>query len=521
LSTMADESTAKLLSSLPNRISEILTPWADSTPNHPALVDGTNTWSFAELRTIVHDTSSFLRQNGVRPGDRVMLVAENSTAYIAFLLATSALDAWPVLVNARLAPHEVDRIQKHSGARLTIYTTAISPLAARHAKRHGAEIRALDRLGTVGVGTLNDQVEPEPVHSDGKDQVGALIYTSGTTGMPKGVMLSQRNLLFMAAVSATVRGLSPSDRLYGILPMSHAVGLSVVLLGSLWSGATLYVTSRFDPVAALQSLEKDRLTIVLGVPGMFALLVEYAKSQGVERLNFPELRVISSSGAPLDLTVKAKTEELFKMPLNNGYGVTECSPTIAQARIDRPQKQGSVGRVLPGVEIKLVGSDGSDAKPGEVGELWVRGPNVMLGYYRAPEETTAAINGEGWFNTRDLAKIEDGDMFIVGRTKDLIVHSGFNVYPAEVEAVLNSHPSVVRSAVVGLTVNGDEQVVAFVELPPDRDVTTSDLAKFAAQHLASYKQPSKIFIVPSMPLTPTGKVIKDRLVEALSLKPPL
>ena len=298
--------------------------------------------------------------------------------------------------------------------------------------------------------------------------------------------------------------------------MSHAVGLSVVLLGSLLSGATLYLSARFDPVAALATLEKERLTVVLGAPGMFSLLADYAKLKGLKSLKFPALRIISSSGAPLQPAVKTQVESLFGMVLHNGYGVTECSPNIAQTVVGEQRTDTSVGQTLPGVEIQLVASDQKPVADGEVGELWVRGPNVMKGYYRAPEETAAAINPEGWFNTQDLARLENGYLFIVGRTKELIVRFGENVYPAEVEAVLNAHPSVVRSAVIGRTVEGTrggEEVVAFVELKPSSSTAESDLAQHAAQHLAPYKRPSRILTVPSMPLTPTGKVIKAELAK--------
>jgi Acyl-CoA synthetases (AMP-forming)/AMP-acid ligases II len=295
-----------------------------------------------------------------------------------------------------------------------------------------------------------------------------LIYTSGTTGLPKGVMLTNRNLLFVASLSAKIRALAPDDRLYGVLPISHAVGLSVVLLGSLLSGATLHLAPRFDPVSAMAAIDKHQLTVLLGVPSMFSLLVEYAKMRGLKSLRYPSLRILSSSGAPLDLVLKEQVETLFGIELHNGYGVTECSPNIAQTLVGEHRADVSVGKALPGVEVRLVDKDQKTVSDGEA-ELWVRGPNVMKGYYRAPEETSKVINQEGWFNTHDLARIEDGYLFIVGRNKELIIRFGENVYPAEVEAVLNAHPSVLCSAVVGRKVDGlkgGEEVIAYVELAP-------------------------------------------------------
>jgi acyl-CoA synthetase (AMP-forming)/AMP-acid ligase II len=496
---------------VPQRISDVVKQWADCSPDRPALTEASGTWTYQQLDAVIAKTRTWLIELGVRPGDRVMILCENCRAYVAVLLAAASFDAWPVLVNARLSPPEIDAIRDHCGARRLIYTTAVSLLAREHAKRHGAMIGEHADLGLIGVGPLNENVEPEPIDTSSGNHIAALIYTSGTTGLPKGVMLTHENLLFMAAASAKIRSLGPDDRLYGILPMSHAVGLSVVLLGTLLSGATLHLAPRFDPMTARPAMEKDGLTVVLGVPAMFAQFLQYAKLRGFQSLKFPALRIISSSGAPLHPSIKSATESLFGLVLHNGYGVTECSPTIAQTRIEEPRSDTSVGRVLPGVERKLIGVDGSPVALGEVGELRVRGPNIMKGYYRAPEETAQAIDAEGWFNTRDLARIEDGNLFIVGRTRELIVRFGFNVYPAEVEAVLNAHPAVAQSAVIGRSVEGDEEVVAFVQLLPDSRLTSVDLAEYAASHLAAYKRPSQIVLVPSMPVTLSGKIRKNEL----------
>ena len=515
---MIEDHPPEILLDLPHRISDVVKPWAGSSPDCLALVEPSGAWTYSQLASAILKTQTWLRDLGVRPGDRVMIVSENSRAMVAILLAAAAIDAWPVLANARLSPREVDQIREHSGARRVIYTTEASLHATQHAKRHGAVVNQLLELGSVGIGPLNEGAHPEPIETDFENRVAALIYTSGTTGLPKGVMLTHRNLLFVAAVSARIRKLVPEDRLFGVLPLSHAVGLSVILLGSLLSGATLYLTPRFDPVAALAAMKREKLTVVLGAPAMFSLLLEYTRLKGMESVHFPALRIISSSSAPLQAALKSKVESLFGLVLHNGYGVTECSPNIAQTRPESPRPDTSVGPILPGVAVKLTDVDGNPVEDGEVGELFVRGPNVMKGYYRNPEETSAAIDSEGWFNTRDLARLEDGNLFIVGRTKELIVRFGFNVYPAEVEAVLNTHSSVVRSAVIGHTVSGvegDEEIVAFVQRVTDSELTVEELAEYASRQLVPYKRPSKIQFVPSMPLTATGKVMKDDLAKML------
>jgi long-chain acyl-CoA synthetase len=496
---------------VPKNIGDVVTPWAERSPDHPALIETTGSWTYGQLAAAISVAKNWLHELGVRPGDRVMIVGENCRPLVALLLATAGLDAWPVLVNARLSAREIDEIRQHSGARRVFYTTAESTWAAEHATRDGAAFEERDGLGSIGIGALNAGAEPEPLNPDSAERVAALIYTSGTTGLPKGVMLTHRNLLFMAAGSVKVRNVTADDRIYGVLPMTHAVGLSVVLLGSLLAGASLYLAPRFDPMSARVTLEKDQSTLLFGTPAIFNQWLKYAKLRKLSSLRFPALRIISSSGAPLDPATKSGIESLFGMALGNGYGVTECSPTIALTRPEALRADTSIGAVFPGVEIKLVGGDGQAVPAGEVGELRVRGPNVMKGYYRAPDETAAAIDAEGWFNTRDLARLEQGNLFIVGRTKDLIVHHGFNVYPAEVEAVLNAHPAVLQSAVIGRSVDGDEEVLAFVQLLPETAVTSIDLSEYGARHLAPYKRPSQILIVSAMPTTATGKIVKGEL----------
>ncbi|MGH9512758.1 MAG: class I adenylate-forming enzyme family protein [Terriglobales bacterium] len=505
-----------ILQSLPQRIGDVVNRWAERSPDRKALVESSGYWTYQTLDDAVSKTQTWLSDLAVRPGDRVMIVCENCRALVAILLALTNLDAWPVLVNARLSAREVDEIRDHCGARRIIYTTSVSPQATQHARRHSAAIENISELGQLGISPVNRDAKPEPIDRNITHRVAALIYTSGTTGLPKGVMLTHRNLLFVAAVSADIRNLTLDDRLYGVLPISHAVGLSVVLLGALLSGATLYLAPRFDPVAALATMKNDALSVVLGAPAMFSLLLEYTSLKGIKSLQLPALRIISSSSAPLQPALKSQTESLFGLTLHNGYGVTECSPNIAQTRLEAPSEDVSVGRIFPGVDVKLVDTEGKSVPEGEIGELRVRGPNIMKGYYRAPEETSAAIDQEGWFNTGDLARLEDGTLFIVGRTREVIVRFGYNVYPAEVEAVINSHPQVVRSAVVGGSakgVEGGEDVVAYVQLSPGSNLTLSELENYASQYLAPYKRPSHVVLLPDMPLSPTGKVIKHELAK--------
>ncbi len=511
---MTEDHISEILRELPERISDPVKIWANRSPGNVALVDASGIWTYAQLACAVGKTREWLMDLGIRPGDRVMVVCENCRALVAILFALSEMDAWPVLVNSRLSSREIDEIQQHCSARRIFFTVNVSPQAANHARRYNAAIENVDELGLIGISPTNLDTVPEIPEENPSGRIAALIYTSGTTGHPKGVMLTHRNLLFVAAVSADIRSLAPADRLYGVLPISHAVGFAVVLLGTILRGATLYLAERFDPVAALATMKREALTVLLGAPAMFSLLVDYANLKGYKSVTFPALRVISSSGAPLQTELKSQVEALFGMTLHNGYGITECSPNIAQTRLEFPRKDVSVGRIFPGVEVRLTDGSGQNVNEGEIGELFVRGPNVMKGYYRAPVETAAVIDEDGWFQTGDLARLQDENLFIEGRSKDLIIHFGFNVYPAEVEAVLNSHPAVMRSAVIGNAIGGtggDEEIVAFVQLVPSSRVDAAELKQHSATRLAPYKRPSSIRLVSDMPLTPTGKIKKEEL----------
>jgi long-chain acyl-CoA synthetase len=221
------------------------------------------------------------------------------------------------------------------------------------------------------------------------------------------------------------------------------------------------------------------------------------------------------AGAPLDLDLKARVEKELDLPLFNAFGITECSPGISGVRPDAPRGDNSVGAIIAGLEARIVARDGSIVTNGDIGELHVRGPNVMRGYYRAPDLTATAIDEGGWFKTGDLARFEGDQMYIVGRTKEMIIRSGFNVYPAEIEAVLSTHNAVVQCAVVGRSVDGNEEVVAFVQLLKGSSATPQDLMAHVAPQLTSYKRPSEIIVLDALPATSTGKILKHKLAESL------
>jgi acyl-CoA synthetase (AMP-forming)/AMP-acid ligase II len=516
--TLAD--IPRLLAALPSRIDDIVTLQAARRPAGEALREKERAWTYAELAASTAGTAQHLAAAGVRAGDRVMVVGENCAALVALLFGIARLDAWPVLINARLSAREIDAIRDHCQPRRIAYLAQVSAEAAGHAARHGAvEHCSVAGIGEVLMGPMDEECQPEPPAAGPAEQVGALIYTTGTTGDPKGVMLTHRNLLFIAKLSSTLRKLSSRDRVYGALPISHVYGLASVCMGTLFAGACLHLVPRFSPEAFAHALAHSGITVAQGVPAMYARLLEYVRSSG-QRFAAPRLRFLYAGGSPLDAALKADVEQLLGLTLHNGYGLTETSPTVTQTRLESPRSDCSVGTAIPGVEVRAVDATGRDVPAGEAGELWVRGPNVMRGYYKNADLTARTINADGWLNTGDVARIEDdGALTIVGRTRELIIRSGFNVFPAEVEAVLNSHPAVLHSAVVGRTRADNEEVVAFVELAPGRTACVAELLRFAAERLAPYKRPAEIVILPALPASATGKVLKQQLRAMADVRP--
>jgi long-chain acyl-CoA synthetase len=361
------------------------------SPESIALVDDGGSLSYRELDRAVRGTADALRALGIRGGDRIVIVSENCIALACLLLAASRLAAWAIVANPRLAPRELDQISQHSGARRVFFTSDVSTEAAAHATRCGANDRDIGPLYGIGVSALNEDTSTEPVERDPADQVAVLIYTSGTTGQPKGVMLTHQNLLFSAKTTAEIRRLKEDDKLYVVLPVSHIVGISLLLM-TLMYGATARLVTKYDPAALAKAITEEGITILNGVPATYQRLLEHKAVAGIGKLDRGRLRLLGVAGAPLDLVLKTRVEEELGLPLLNGYGITECAPGISGVRIDNPRGDQAVGTLLPGVEARIVARDGSIAANGEVGELHVRGANVMRGYYRAPELTAKAID---------------------------------------------------------------------------------------------------------------------------------
>jgi acyl-CoA synthetase (AMP-forming)/AMP-acid ligase II len=485
-------------------IHDLVLQHLDKRADTPAIKDcDGRIYSWAAYAALIGEAETLLRNHGAAPGERVLVIAENCLALPVLMMACSRIGAWCVPVNARMSEAEIARIAAHASPVVTLYTSHVSKEAARHA---GSAGQCQTGFGDLQIAA--GKPDPEPGEEDA-DATAILLYTTGTTGDPKGVMLTHTNLIFAARASANLRSLGPEDHVYGALPLTHVFGVASMLMASAYVGAMVELATRFDPAALLDAL-RNGATVMPAVPQMHALLMAKAKSEGQSKLGSATLRYVSSGAAPLDPAWKRAAEDFYDLPLQNGYGMTESTAGVSGTRNLIGDPDTSVGPALPGIEISLDLSLGEDP---EVGEVLTRGPHVMKGYFRNPMATAAAISADGWLRTGDLGRIDaDGRLHIVGRAKELIIRSGFNVYPPEVEAALNDHPAVVQSAVIGRTQGGDEEVLAFVQPRAPNAVSVEELRTFVTERLAGYKRPSRILLVEELPAAATGKILKHRLL---------
>lgn len=493
-----------------DRVQDFLAHHVATRPEAPALSDSLGChWSYAELDAAARAGSKGLAKAGVVAGDRVLMLSENCGSAVAMLFAAWSLGAVIIPVNARQTAAEVDRIIAHATPRVVVLTTAVS----QDAKAHADRLRAVPFNGAFG------KMQLAEAHPSGPDpdlhDVAVLLYTTGTTGDPKGVMLTHANMRFGGIASSNLRRMTPADTIYGVLPLTHVFGLISVTTGAMYAGVKIQQEARFS-AAKLHKAVMNGVTILPAVPQMHALVMQYVREQGLETLGSPSLRYVSSGGAPLDPAWKRKAEKFYGLPLQNGFGMTETASGASATNNLLGTDDISVGPKTPGTEVMIDDQAPGGNGAGE-GELLVRGPHVMRGYYRNPAETAKTITPEGWLRTGDLGKIDAGGrIYILGRSKELIIHGGFNVYPPEVEAALNDHPQVIQSAVIGQMVDGDEQVLAFVQIAEGDRLSVEALHGFVRERLTGYKRPSRIVLATSLPAAPTGKILKHKLMETFA-----
>ncbi len=444
-----------------------------------------------------------------------MIVQENAPAAIALFLGTLALDAWAVPVNARLSVREVAAVRELCDPRLVLHLPDLSPDAALHADAAAAQPLDAPLLGRLAVEPVRDS-RAEPAGLPAGRQVAAMIFSSGSTGRPKGIMLTHRNLAWNTAAVMQERRYGEADRVYGIAPLTHSLGLGGILLPTLAAGGIYEVVQRLDIEDLAAAVTRRGVTVLNGPPALYARLLEHAGRAALD-LSRNTLRILAVGSAPLDPLLKARVEAAFGVPLCNGYGVTEAGPSIAFGRPGAPAPGLSVGPPLPLVKTRIVDAVGRDLPPGREGELWVRSPGVMLGYWRDEAATNAAFAEGGWLRTGDIATMDGArNLSILGRTTDLIIRGGFNIHPAEIENLIAAQPGIALAAVVGRKAGYDEEIIAFVQPAPGASPDPAAIAAVLARDLAPYKRPARIVLVPALPVSPTGKVQKARLAELLT-----
>jgi len=487
-------------------LSSVLEQAAADHGSRPAVRLDRLVLSYAELRDAAARLTSLLSSFGIVGGDRVALMLPNVPAFpIAFYGALGA-GAVVVPMNPLLKSREVAYYLSDSGARVLFAWHAVALEATKGAAETGARVVEVHE---PDLATLLAGLAPAPATvlaaADHDDAV--LLYTSGTTGRPKGAELTHGGLTRNARLTAlTLLHAGPGDVIMGCLPLFHVFGLTCAMNTAIAAGSTLTLIPRFDPARALEVIGRDRVTIFEGVPTMYAAMLHDPAAASAD---VSSLRVCISGGAALPVEIMRGFEQAFGCLVLEGYGLSETSPVACFNHPDRVRKPGSIGTPVEGVQMRVVDDDGAELPVDGIGEIVIRGHNVMKGYWGNPEATAEAIT-DGWFRTGDLARIdEDGYFHIVDRKKDLIIRGGFNVYPREIEEVLYEHPAVAEAAVIGIPhADLGEEVGAAVKLKSGATATPAELRAFVRGLVAPYKYPREVWIAPDLPKGPTGKILR-------------
>jgi long-chain acyl-CoA synthetase len=507
---------------------------ADKYPEREAIVLGDTRLTYAQVNGAANMVANLLVSRGIRPGDKVALSCANlpyfTIVYYGILKAGATVVPLNVLLKAReVAYHLQDADAKayfcfegtaelpigkegyagfeQAGDCESFFMITVDPAAAS----------PIEGTETMGAAIAQQPPTFETVATD-EDDTAVILYTSGTTGQPKGAELRHRNMRDNALAGAELFGASAEtpDTYLCVLPLFHSFGQTVIQNGAFAFGGTVVMLPRFDAAAALAAMGKENVTFFAGVPTMYwGLLGALDESVDVERLA-GNLRVAAAGGSALPLEVHKDFQKKFGVTILEGYGLSETSPVASFSQYGQPARPGSIGTPMPGVEMKLLQTDSWEEVKGgadEIGEIAIKGHNVMKGYYNRPEATDEVIR-DGWFRSGDLARRdEDGWYYIVDRSKDMIIRGGYNVYPREIEEVLLTHPDVSLAAVVGVPHESHgEEIKAYVILNPGATVTPEELVEWGKQEMASYKYPRLVSIVDSLPMTATGKILKRELV---------
>ncbi len=487
-------------------LSALLSEKAKESLNKICIRFKERTITYSELDSFVNDVTGGLIALGLRNRDRVAILMSNCPEYIVLYFAILRAGGIAVPINTFLTPEEISYIINDSNCRILIYNNPF----VTHIEKIKSKIPSLT---SVAFGEIPKR-SAEP-YTNNDDEVAVLLYTSGTTGFPKGAMLTHKNLISNARACMMAMDVSRKDKILLFLPLFHSFSFTVCVILPIMAGARIVLLESVKPFSkVINSIVKDRITLFVAVPTVYNVLSK-KKIPFIARCLFKfliNIRACVSGAAALPEDTIYAFEKRFKIPLIEGYGLTEASPVVAVNPLKGVRKPASVGPPIPEVEVIVVGEDGKKLPVGETGELLVKGPNVMKGYFNKPEETEAVLK-EGWLYTGDMARIdEDGYIYIVDRKKDLIIVDGMNVYPREVEDLIMKHPLVEECAMVGIPDGkGSELPILFIRKKEDTVLEEMEIRSSLKGRIAQFKNPKKIIFIDEFPKTATGKIKKTEL----------
>ena len=488
------------------------------SPDREAVVDGEKRFTYRQLNARVNRLAKALQEMGLKSGDRLSILSTNCSEYVETIMAAAKLGAMLVPLNWRLTPTELAFILKDSGAQSLVFHPDLAETAESLGQKAGLKRQVV--LGNDGMGEIRayeallegqTDGEPAPDEIPELDTPHIIMYTAGTTGQPKGAVLSQGASFWNAVNLAVALDFTSNDRNLAVLPMFHIGGIGLFTLPMLHQGGTVVIQRAFEPARTLELIESEKITLFFGVAAIFLFLIQ---DPGFKGSVFEQVRVVMSGGAPLPVSLVHQYHDGGIM-LQQGFGMSEAAPSIATLeKALAVQKAGSIGRPLMHVEARVVNDEMKDMPADQVGELVIRGPNLMQGYWNRPGATEEAFSG-GWFHTGDLARMDsDGDLYIVERKKDMFISGGENVYPAEVENAVYELSQVSESAVIGVPDEKWGEVgKAVVVVKEDQNLTEEEVINYLKGRLAKYKIPKSVVFVDALPRNAAGKVLKNVLRE--------
>jgi long-chain acyl-CoA synthetase len=491
-------------------LADSLVRTAAAHPDRVAIRLGEDTLTYRALDDASARVAGLLAARNVGPGDPVGLMLPNVPQFAVVYFGVLRAGGVVVPMNPLLKVREVAYYLGDSGASVIFaWHGAAAAEAEVGAKEAEAEAIVVDPA-TFGDLLATASPAPQVIDRAGVD-TAVILYTSGTTGQPKGAELTHDNLIKNFEVTGRdLLQIGADDVIFGGLPLFHSFGQTCTLNTAVAAGATLTVLPRFDPARALRMLADHRVTVFAGVPTMYSALLHVPDRADYD---VSALRIGVSGGAAMPVEVLRQFEDAFGCIVLEGYGLSETSPVASFNHPDRERKPGSIGTPIRGVEMRVVDADGAQVPQGEVGEIAIRGHNIMRGYWHKPEATADAMTTDGWFRTGDIGRVdEDGYYYIVDRKKDLIIRGGYNIYPREIEEVLYEHPAVAEAAVIGMPhAELGEEVGAAVVLKPGASAGADELRGFVKAQVAAYKYPRRVWFVDALPKGPTGKILKREI----------